>query len=98
MALSAGYLTARSPELALTALSRLEVFKLRPELNIPEYTPVLLLYFTRILSIKVALLCVIHVGMVIFGTAEFVNFEYNKFVVGICVSVLRQTSCVAVLT
>ena len=57
-----------------------------------------MLYFTRILSIKVALLCVIHVGMVIFGTAEFVNFEYNKFVVGICVSVLRQTLCVAVLT
>ena len=43
--------------------------------------------FTRILSIKVALQCVIRVGLVIVGTNEFVNTEYNKFAVGMCASV-----------
>ena len=56
-------------------------------LIIPEYTLVLLLDFTRILSIKVALLCVIRVCLVIVGTNEFVNTEYNKFAVGMCASV-----------
>ena len=60
-------------------------------LIILEYTLVLLLDFTKILSIKVALLCVIRVGLVIVGINEFVNTEYNKFVVGICVSVLRKS-------
>ena len=58
---------------------------------IPEYTLVLLLDSTRILSIKIARLCVIRVGLVIVGINEFVNTEYNTFVVGICSSVLRKS-------
>jgi hypothetical protein len=60
-------------------------------LIIPEYTLVLLLDFTRMLSIKVALLCVIRVCLLIVGTNEFVNIEFNKFVVEICVPVLRKS-------
>ena len=42
-------------------------------------------------TVSVALLCVIGVSLVIVGTNAFVNTEYNTFVVGICVSVLRKS-------
>ena len=41
----------------------------------------LMLHFMRMLSIKVALLCVIRVGLVIVGINEFVNIVFSKFAV-----------------
>ena len=58
----------------------------------PECTLLLLLDFIRILSIKVALVCVIRVGLVIVGKNEFVNIKFNKFVARICESVFSKSN------